>query len=81
MVQYIPGYARKVTHVTVDQLYPTVKPALLNSFPDLPHVVTKLMSDHMPESSNRGKDYHELNNDFFNKCYPKLRDHYPPIYQ
>ncbi|MCF7973111.1 MAG: SUMF1/EgtB/PvdO family nonheme iron enzyme [Phycisphaerae bacterium] len=76
VVQYIPGYGKKVTHVTVDQLYPTVKKDLLKTFPDLQEVVTKLINDYMPESSG-GKDYHELNNDFFNKCYPKLRDHYP----
>ncbi len=77
VVQYIPGYAKKVTHVTVDQLYPTVKQELLTPFPDLQNVVTTLISDNMPESSTSGKDYHERNNDFFNKCYPKLRDHYP----
>ena len=77
VVQYIPGYGKKVTHVTVDQLYPTVKKDLLKIFPDLQDVVTKLINDYMPESSQRGKDYHELNNDFFNKCYPRLRDHYP----
>ncbi|MFC1761717.1 SUMF1/EgtB/PvdO family nonheme iron enzyme [Planctomycetota bacterium] len=77
VVQHIPGYGKKVTHVTVDQLYPTVKKELLKTFPDLQQVVTKLIKKHMPESSNSGKDYHELNNDFFNKCYPKLRDHYP----
>jgi len=77
VVQYIPGYGKKVTHVTVDQLYPTVKKDLLKTFPDLQDVVTKLINDHMPESSNRGKDYHDLNNDFFNRCYPKLRDYYP----
>ena len=77
VVQYIPGYGKTVTHVTVDQLYPTVKKDLLKIFPDLQNVVTKLINDYMPESSQRGKDYHELNNDFFNKCYPRLRDHYP----
>lgn len=77
VVQHIPGYGKKVTHVTVDQLYPTVKKELLKTFPDLQDVVTKLINDHMPESTRVGKDYHELNNDFFNKCYPRLRDHYP----
>ncbi len=77
VVQYIPGYGKEVTHVTVDQLYPTVKQDLLKKFPDLQAVVTKLIQDHMPESSQRGKDYHELNNDFFNKCYARLRDFYP----
>ncbi len=77
VVQHIPGYGKKVTHVTVDQLYPTVKKDLLKIFPDLQEVVTKLIKEHMPESSQRGKDYHELNNDFFNKCYPRLRDYYP----
>jgi len=77
VVQYIPGYGKKVTHVTVDQLYPTVKKDLLKTFPDLQHVVTKLINDYMPESANKGKDYHDLNNDFFNKCYPRLRDYYP----
>jgi len=77
VVQYIPGYGKEVTHVTVDQLYPTVKPQLLQKFPDLQDVVTKLIKAHMPESSQQGKDYHELNNDFFNRCYPRLREHYP----
>jgi formylglycine-generating enzyme required for sulfatase activity len=77
VVQYIPGYGKKVTHVTVDQVYPTVKKELLKIFPDLQNVVTTLINDHMPESSRKGKDYHELNNDFFNRCYPRLRDHYP----
>lgn len=77
VVQYIPGYGKDVTHVTVDQVYPTVKKDLLKKFPDLQEVVTKLINDQMPESSQRGKDYHELNNDFFNRCYPRLRDFYP----
>ena len=77
VVQYIPGYGKKVTHVTVDQLYPTVKKNLLKIFPDLQEVVTKLINDHMPASSQKGKDYHDLNNDFFNNCYPRLRDYYP----
>ncbi|MCP4453483.1 MAG: SUMF1/EgtB/PvdO family nonheme iron enzyme [Planctomycetes bacterium] len=77
VVQYIPGYGKQVTHVTVDQVYPTVKKDLLKKFPDLQTVVTKLINDHMPESSTRGKDYHECNNDFFNKCYARLRDYYP----
>jgi formylglycine-generating enzyme required for sulfatase activity len=77
VVQYIPGYGKDVTHITVDELYPTVKPALLKKFPDLQNVVTKLVDTHMPGSSNSGKDYHELNNDFFNRCYPRLREHYP----
>ena len=77
VIQYIPGYGKKVTHVTVDQLYPTVKKDLLKIFPDLQDVVTKLINDHMPNSAKSGKDYHELNNDFFNKCYPRLRDYYP----
>ncbi|MBW2580993.1 MAG: hypothetical protein JRD00_08660, partial [Deltaproteobacteria bacterium] len=77
VVQYIPGYGKEVTHVTVDQLYPTVKKHLLKKFPDLQDVVTALIKRHMPESSQQGKDYHDLNNDFFNRCYPRLRDHYP----
>ena len=77
VVQYIPGYDKKVTHVTVDQLYPTVKKELLETFPDLQDVVTKLINDNMAGSADSGKDYHDLNNDFFNRCYPKLRDHYP----
>jgi formylglycine-generating enzyme required for sulfatase activity len=77
VLQYIPGYGKEVTHVTVDQLYPTVKKDLLKKFPDLQDVVDKLINDHMPASDNRGKDYHDLNNDFFNKCYPRLRDTYP----
>jgi formylglycine-generating enzyme required for sulfatase activity len=77
VVQHIPGFDKQVTHVTVDQLYPKVKPDLLKIFPDLQTVVTRLIDDYMPASSSRGKDYHELNNDFFNKCYPRLRDHYP----
>jgi formylglycine-generating enzyme required for sulfatase activity len=79
VVQHIPGFGKKVTHVTVDQLYPTVKKELLTQFPDLQSVVTKLIQENMPESSQQGKDYHELNNDFFNKCYPKLRDFYPEM--
>ena len=77
VVQYIPGYGKQVTHVTVDQVYPKVKPHLLKKFPDLQTVVDKLIHDHMPESSQTGRDYHELNNDFFNKCYARLRDYYP----
>ncbi len=79
VVQHIPGYGKKVTHVTVDQLYPTVKKELLTQFPDLQTVVNKLIQENMPEASQQGKDYHELNNDFFNKCYPKLRDTYPEM--
>jgi len=77
VVQYVPGYGKEVAHVTVDQLYPSVKPQLLRRFPDLQDVVNGLIKRHMPESSQQGKDYHELNNDFFNKCYARLRDHYP----
>ncbi len=77
VVQHIPGYGKEVTHVTVDQLYPTVKKELLTKFPDLQKVVTKLINQHMPNSANSGRDYHDLNNDFFNRCYPKLRDYYP----
>ncbi|HPS09229.1 MAG TPA: SUMF1/EgtB/PvdO family nonheme iron enzyme, partial [Kiritimatiellia bacterium] len=79
VVQHIPGYGKKVTHVTVDQLYPTVKKELLTQFPDLQTVVTQLIQENMPEASQAGKDYHELNNDFFNKCYPKLRTPYPEM--
>jgi formylglycine-generating enzyme required for sulfatase activity len=79
VVQHIPGYGKEVTHVTVDQLYPTVKKELLKKFPDLQDVVTKLIKHHMPNSADSGKDYHDLNNDFFNKCYPRLRDHYPEM--
>jgi formylglycine-generating enzyme required for sulfatase activity len=79
VVQHIPGYGKKVTHVTVDQLYPTVKKELLAQFPDLQTVVAKLIQEQMPEASQAGKDYHELNNDFFNKCYPRLRDVYPEM--
>ncbi|MBI9019080.1 MAG: SUMF1/EgtB/PvdO family nonheme iron enzyme [Phycisphaerae bacterium] len=77
VVQHIPGYGKEVTHVTVDQLYPTVKKELLTKFPDLQNIVTKLIETYMPNSASSGKDYHELNNDFFNKCYPRLRDYYP----
>ena len=77
VVQYIPGYDKEVTHVTVDQLYPTVKKELLEKFPDLQDVVTKLINKYMPNAADSGKDYHELNNDFFNKCYPRLREYYP----
>jgi len=77
VVQYIPGYGKEVTHVTVDQLYPTVKKELLEKFPDLQDVVTELINRYMPNSAGSGKDYHDLNNDFFNKCYPKLREYYP----
>ena len=79
VVQHIPGYGKKVTHVTVDQLYPTVKKHLLTQFPDLQAVVDKLIKENMPEASRQGKDYHELNNDFFNKCYPRLREFYPEM--
>ena len=79
VVQHIPGYGKKVTHVTVDQLYPTVKKELLAQFPDLQKVVTKLIEENMPAASQQGRDYHELNNDFFNKCYPKLRAFYPEM--
>jgi len=79
VVQHIPGYGKKVTHVTVDQLYPTVKKHLLAQFPDLQTVVDKLVKENMPEDSQKGKDYHELNNDFFNKCYPRLREFYPEM--
>ncbi len=79
VVQHIPGYGKKVTHVTVDQLYPTVNKELLTQFPDLQTVVTKLIQENMPEASQVGKDYHELNNDFFNKCYPRLREPYPEM--
>jgi formylglycine-generating enzyme required for sulfatase activity len=77
VVQYIPGYGKEVTHVTVDQLYPTVKKELLVKFPDLQKIVTKLINEYMPGSTSSGKDYHDLNNDFFNKCYPRLREYYP----
>ena len=33
VMQYIPGYGKTVTHVTVDQLYPTVKKDLLKKIP------------------------------------------------
>jgi len=79
VVQHIPGYGKKVTHVTVDQLYPTVKKELLAQFPDLQATVDKLIAANMPAASQAGKDYHELNNDFFNKCYPQLRDTYPEM--
>ena len=79
VVQHIPGYGKQVTHVTVDQLYPTVKKSLLTQFPNLQQDVDDLIAKHMPADSQQGKDYHELNNDFFNKCYPKLRDTYPEM--
>ncbi len=79
VVQHIPGYGKKVTHVTVDQLYPTVKKELLVQFPELQTIVTRLIAENMPESAAKDKDYHDLNNDFFNKCYPKLRDFYPEM--
>ena len=79
VVQHIPGYGKKVTHVTVDQLYPAVKKDLLVQFPDLQTVVTRLIAENMPAASQQGKDYHELNNDFFNTCYPKLRTFYPEM--
>jgi len=79
VVQHIPGYGKTVTHVTVDQLYPKVKKDLLKQFPNLQQDVDKLVAENMPEASQQGKDYHELNNDFFNKCYPKLRDTYPEM--
>ncbi|MDR2849052.1 MAG: SUMF1/EgtB/PvdO family nonheme iron enzyme, partial [Verrucomicrobiota bacterium] len=79
VVQHIPGYGKQVTHVTVDQLYPRVKKALLGQFPDLQTVVDKLIAENMPADSQVGKDFHELNNDFFNKCYPKLRNTYPEM--
>jgi len=79
VIQHIPGFGKKVTHVTVDQLYPTVKKELLEQFPDLQTVVSKLIEENMPAASQQGKDYHELNNDFFNKCYPKLRSTYPEM--
>ena len=77
VVQHIPGYGKTVTHVTVDQLYPKVKKELLVKFPELQKQVDELIAQNMPADSQKGKDYHELNNDFFNKCYPKLRDLYP----
>jgi len=79
VVQHIPGYGKTVTHVTVDQLYPKVKKELLKQFPNLQADVDKLIAADMPADSQTGKDYHELNNDFFNKCYPKLRDTYPEM--
>jgi len=79
VVQHIPGCGKTVTHVTVDQLYPTVKKELLKQFPNLQADVDKLIAANMPADSQAGKDYHELNNDFFNKCYPKLRDTYPEM--
>lgn len=75
VVQYIPGYGKDVTHVTVDQLYPTVKPALLKRFPDLQEKVSALIEKRMP--AFKGADYHELNNRFFNSCYAELRHLYP----
>ena len=79
VVQHIPGYGKTVTHVTVDQLYPAVKKELLKIFPDLQEICSKLIKEKMPAKSNGDKDYHDLNNDFFNKCYPKLRDYYPEM--
>ena len=79
VVQHIPGYGKTVTHVTVDQLYPRVAPKLLKSFPELQKNVDDLIAKHMPAESQQGKDYHELNNDFFNKCYPLLRGIYPEM--
>ncbi len=77
VVQHIPGYGKEVTHVTVDQIYPVVKKELLEKFPELQSHVDRLIAEKMPESQQKDKDYHELNNDFFNKCYPELRDIYP----
>lgn len=79
VVQHIPGYGKKVTHVTVDQLYPIVKKELLVQFPDLQNVVDDLIKKNMPDESQKDKDYHDLNNDFFNKCYPHLREVYPEM--
>ncbi len=77
VVQHIPGYGKSVTHVTVNQLYPEVEKKLLVKFPELQKQVDELIAKNMPEDSRKGKDYHELNNDFFNTCYPKLRELYP----
>ncbi len=79
VVQHIPGYGKKVTHVTVDQLYPRVKAELLEQFPDLQEICDKLIEEHMKDRHNKDKDYHDLNNDFFNRCYPRLRNHYPEM--
>jgi len=78
VVQHIPGYGKKVTHVTVDQLYPKVKKELLVQFPNLQQDVDSLIAKNMG-SDSKGKDYHDLNNDFFNKCYAQLRSIYPEM--
>lgn len=79
VIQHIPGYGKKVTHVTVDELYPKVKKELLVQFPNLQKDVDDLISKSMPPDSQKGKDYHERNNDFFNKCYGQLRFLYPEM--
>jgi len=79
VVQHIPGYGKKVTHVTVDELYPKVKKELLVQFPNLQKDVDDLIAKSMPPDSVKGKDYHERNNDFFNKCYGQLRFLYPEM--
>ncbi len=79
VIQHIPGHGKKVTHVTVDQLYPKVKKELLEQFPNLQKDVDDLIAKNMPSDSQKGKDYHELNNDFFNKCYGQLRSIYPEM--
>ncbi|MFC1766338.1 SUMF1/EgtB/PvdO family nonheme iron enzyme [Planctomycetota bacterium] len=78
VVQLIPGYGKQVIHVTVDQLYPTVKKELLTVFPDLQDVVTKLIKESMSPASP-DKDFHQLNNEFFSGCYPRLREIYPQM--
>lgn len=72
-VQHIPGYGKRITHVTVDQLYPKVCPSLLERFPGLQEDVDGLIRKHLTPEVLAGKDYHEINNEFYNRCYPDLR--------
>ncbi len=76
VVQHIPGHGRKVTHVTVDQVYPRVQERLLEQFPDLQEVVARLPHYRLPEDD---KDFHELENAFYSRGYRGLRDHYPEM--
>jgi len=79
VVQHIPGYGRRVTHVIPEQLYPDVDEKLLAQFPDLREVVGQLVEQHMAGMDLSDKNYHNRLRRFFDKCYPALRFRYPEM--
>ncbi len=79
VIQHIPGYGRRVVHVTPEQLYPEVDERLLEFFPDLKEVVARLIDRHMRGVDRSDRNYFNAMRRFYDRCYPALRFVYPEM--